>query len=259
MAGGGPSGNLHFVARLIERYRETPHQCPYLPDQTAALDVRLMVDVTPQELNDLLELGWRRFGPAYFRPACSACDRCLSVRVVVREFVASRSQRRARRSAAALDRIVATPVVDEERLTLYRTWHNQREAHRGWPGNPLDAERYAFDFAFPHPSVREVAYRDPQHDNRLVGLGIVDVVPAALSAIYFFWHPEYAPPSLGVAHIVGLIDDAVRMGLDYVYLGYRVDACPSLAYKARYQPQEVLDGRPAGLAAPTWRLEMPTP
>ncbi|MGE3473205.1 MAG: arginyltransferase [Vicinamibacterales bacterium] len=243
------------MARLVERYREAPHSCPYLPDQEASLDVRLMVEVTPAELGDLLALGWRRFGPAYFRPACPSCTKCLSVRIVTKAFAASRSQRRARRNAARLVRLISTPVVDDERLDLYQRWHGHRERMRGWSENPLDAERYGFDFAFPHPSVREVAFRDPAAGNRLVGLGLVDVVPDALSAIYFFWDPEYAPPSLGVAHIVTLVEDAVALQLPYVYLGYRVDACASLAYKGRYQPQEVLDERPRGTSAPVWRLE----
>lgn len=243
------------MARLVERYREAPHECPYLPGQVAALDVRLMVEVTPHELGDLLELGWRRFGPAYFRPACPSCSACLSVRIVVSDFRPSRSQKRARNGASRLTRTIGLPVVDDERLTLYARWHAEREAQRGWSENRLDAERYGFDFAFPHPSVREITYRDPALGNRLVGVGLVDVVPEALSAIYFFWDPEYAPPSLGVAHIVHLVSDAAQHGHLHVYLGYRVDACPSLAYKARYGPQEILEGTPTGLARPVWRLE----
>ena len=212
-----------------------------------------MLDVTPAELGELLERGWRRFGASYFRPACASCNQCVSTRIPARGFVPSRSQRRARRLASKLSRVVSAPVVDDERLALYERWHAQREARRGWAESPLDAERYAFDFAFDHPSVREVGFRDPADHNRLVGLGIVDVVPSALSAVYFFWDPEHAPPSLGVAHIVGLLEDAARLGHEYVYLGYRVDACVSLAYKARYLPQESLEGRPTLDDSPVWR------
>jgi leucyl-tRNA---protein transferase len=239
---------------VVQEFKEEPHPCPYLPDQRASLDVCMMIDVTPAELGALLEHGWRRFGPAYFRPACGGCTACLSVRIPAAAFGPSRSQRRARRGAARLTRTIGTPIVDDERLALYKRWHRQREEQRGWAESPLDERSYTFDFAFEHPSVREVAYRDPDNGNRLVGLGIVDVVPDALSAVYFFWDPVEAPPSLGVAHIVWIIEDAIASGLTYVYLGYRVDACPSLAYKGRYQPQEVLVGRPdLGIAA-TWCL-----
>lgn len=242
------------MARLVQRFREPPHQCPYLPDEEAALDVRILLGVTPAELGTLLERGWRRFGPAYFRPACASCQACVSLRVVTAAFHPSTSLRRARKEALLLCRTVSTPIVDDERLDLYQRWHAHREVERGWDASPLDAERYGFEFAFEHPSVREVSFRDPNDGDRLVGLGIVDEVPNALSAVYFFWDPVHAPSSLGTAHVVLLIDEAVRRGLDYVYLGYRVSDCASLAYKARFRPHELLDGRPSHRQLPVWRL-----
>ncbi len=243
-----------LVARLVQRFREQPHECPYLPDQEAALDVRILLGVTPAELGSLLARGWRRFGPAYFRPACASCQACVSLRVVAAAYHPSTSQRRARKQAQPLRRAVSSPIVDDERLELYRRWHAHREIERGWDASPLDAERYAFEFAFEHPSVREVSFRDPADHDRLVGLGIVDEVPNALSAVYFFWDPAHAPSSLGTAHVVLLIDDAVRRGLDYVYLGYRVSGCGSLAYKGRFRPHELLDGRPSHPDLPVWHL-----
>lgn len=242
------------MARLVQRFREPPHECPYLPDEEAALDVRILFEVTPAELGTLLERGWRRFGPAYFRPACASCQACVSLRVTAAAFRPSSSQRRARKQALPLRRTVSTPIVDAERLDLYQRWHARREAERGWDASPLDAERYAFEFAFAHASVREVSFRDPSDHDRLVGLGIVDEVPNALSAVYFFWDPEHAPSSLGTAHVVLLIDEAAGRGLEYVYLGYRVTDCPSLAYKARFRPHELLDGRPSHREPPVWHL-----
>jgi arginine-tRNA-protein transferase len=164
----------------------------------------------------------------------------------------SKSQKRARRQSAHLVRLVGAPTVDQERLDLYARWHADRQRQRGWEPAPISAEDYAIELAFPHPAVREVTFRDPARDDLLVGVGIVDEVPDALSAVYFFWHPEHAPPSLGTAHIVRLIDDAAGRGLSYVYLGYRVDGCPSLAYKGRFQPQQSLAGWPADDEEPPW-------
>lgn len=240
------------MALLIEEFREAPRPCSYLPDREASLDFRLLLEVTADELGDLLDHGWRRFGPTYFRPACGACQACIPTRIPVATFQPGASQRRARRQAAGLVRTVDTPRVDRERLDLYARWHEHREKRRGWEPSRLDERSYTMEFAFPHPSVREVAYRDPAHANRLVGLGIVDEVPQGLSAVYFFWDPEHAPPSLGTAHVVGLIDEAATRGLSSVYLGYLVDACPSLAYKARFNPRESLSGRPADHEVPTW-------
>jgi len=239
------------VAKLVHHVVEPPRACTYLPERQASLEIRVQVEVTPVELEAMLERGWRRFGPVYFRPACSPCMECITLRIPTSEFKPTKSQRRARKNAAHLKRVVGVPRVDEERLDLYRRWHSQREESRGWEPSPIDPERYAFDFAFPHPSVREVTFRDA--DDRLLGVGICDETPNIVSAVYFFWDPEHAPPSLGVAHVVALLDEARLRGIPHVYLGYRVEGCASLAYKGRYGPHELLAGRPHPHALPQWR------
>ena len=64
--------------------------------------------------------------------------------------------------------------------------------------------------------------------------------------------PEHAPASLGTAHIVMLLEEAEARGLKHVYLGYRVEGCASLEYKARFGPNEILEGRPEMRALPVW-------
>ncbi|MCA2977870.1 MAG: arginyltransferase, partial [Myxococcaceae bacterium] len=85
------------MARLVRHFIEEPRACSYLPQLKAALEYRLMVDVTPPELQTLLVRGWRRFGPAYFRPACTSCLECVSIRLDVHRFAPTDSQRRALR------------------------------------------------------------------------------------------------------------------------------------------------------------------
>lgn len=242
------------MSRLLQHFVEPPRECTYLPDKRAQLEIRLELEVDAAELESRLERGWRRFGPTYFRPACADCNECQTLRIPTATFVPSKSQRRARKNAAHLIRTVGRPIVDDERLALYAKWHAQREEERGWEESELDAERYKLDFAFYHPCVREVAFRDPMRGNRLVGLGIVDDTGVSLSAVYFYWDPELAPSSLGTAHIVMLIDEAAARGMKQVYLGYMVEDCASLMYKGRFGPHELLVGRPAPNAVPAWRL-----
>jgi arginine-tRNA-protein transferase len=242
------------MARLLQRIVEEPHPCSYLPRDGAALDVRVMVDVTPDELDSMLERGWRRFGPCYFRPVCGSCGECVTVRVRAGEFAPSRSQRRAKNRASRLRRVVSPPRVDPERLALYAKWHAEREEARGWEPSSLSASRYALDFAFPHPAAREAAFYDDDDGGRLVGLGLFDETPSALSAVYFFYDPALHRDSLGVANVLCLLDDARAAGRPYVYLGYRVSGCASLAYKSTFGPHEALVGRPAAESEPTWNL-----
>jgi arginine-tRNA-protein transferase len=241
--------------RLLDRFVERPHACAYLAQERASLEVRVMLDVSADETGALLERGWRRFGPIYFRPACASCSECVSLRIVVGAFHPSKSQRRAARAGARLRRVVGPPCVDAERLDLYARWHADRERVRGWAPNAQDGERYGLEFAFAHPSAREAAFYDdgppgaPVGPARLVGVGLFDETPTALSAAFFFHDPapEYARMSLGTLNVVKLVDDARARGLAHVYLGYRVTGCPSLRYKSSFRPHEALRNRPSGL------------
>jgi arginyl-tRNA--protein-N-Asp/Glu arginylyltransferase len=237
---------------LLERIVEEPHECAYLPTERASLDVRVMSDVTPSDLEALLERGWRRFGPIYFRPMCTDCAACVSLRVVAAHFTPSPSQRRAARACQRLRRVVGRPRVDDERLALYARWHAQRERSRGWEPNPQTPERYRLEFAFPHPCAREAALYDDERDGRLVGLGLFDETPHALSAAFFFHDPDYGRMSLGTANVLSLVADAQTSDRAHVYLGYCVGGCASLRYKANFRPHELLYGRPAPDEQPAW-------
>lgn len=236
--------------RLLERVVEKPHSCTYLSARQASLEVQVLLDVTTAELEAMLERGWRRFGPMYFRPACASCVECVSLRIPVARFSPSKSQRRAARACSSLRRVVGRPVVDDARLDLYARWHAMREDVRGWEPNPQTRERYAIEFAFAHPAAREAAFYDGA---RLVGVGLFDETPRALSAAFFFYDPDYAHRSLGTANVLSLVADARTTGRDHVYLGYRVEGCASLAYKAGFRPHELLEGRPSMRDRPTWK------
>jgi arginine-tRNA-protein transferase len=235
--------------RVLERFVEPERDCVYLPDRQARLETFLMLDVSPEELEVMLGHGYRRFGPSYFRPACRSCDGCDSLRIPLATFAPSASQRRAAKKCARYRRVVGMPVVDDARLALYRKWHFDREQARGWDHNPIDAQGYAIQLAFPHPAAREVTFWDGE---ALVGVGLWDETPNASSAVFFFSDPDRARDSLGVANVVLGIEAARDAGKTHVYLGYRVEGCASLEYKGRFLPHEQLQGRPSLRDVPRW-------
>ena len=242
------------MSRSLYRTIESPRPCSYLHTEKASLEYDFLVDVQPDEYEAMLERGWRRFGRAYFRPACSPCGECVSLRVSVADFVPSRSQRRAAKAGAHLRCEMGRVRVDNARVALYTAWHEDRQRERGWSPMPLDTADYASEFAVPHPCARELAYYDDDAPApSLVGLGLCDETPHAWSALYFFYQPGYSRTSLGVNHLVTLIGLARAQGKAHVYLGYRVNGCPSMRYKAAYTPHQLLDGRPGPAEAPLWR------
>jgi arginyl-tRNA--protein-N-Asp/Glu arginylyltransferase len=242
------------MARLLRRFLHTVDPCSYLPDRASNLDTRLMVGVTVEEFERLLVRGWRRFGPAYFRPSCGPCRECVSLRVPVETLALSKSQRRALKGVRGMRVELGVPRVDEARIALYRKWHADREVERGWAPTTLDAESYQMEFAMPHPAAREVSFYDDSDEGggKLIGVGICDVTPRCWSAVYFYFDPEYARHSMGVVNVLVQCDLAHARGVPHVYLGFRVEGCASLKYKAAYQPHELLVNYPGDDEEPLW-------
>lgn len=223
-------------------------------EKSASLEHRILVDVAVLDYEAMLVRGWRRFGPDYFRPSCGGCRECVPVRIPISRFSPSKSQRRALRNAGDLRVVMGPPAVDEERLALYRRWHAFRESEREWAPADLDAEAYFMSFSFPHPSARELAYYDHSPDGapRLVAVGICDETQSAWSAVYFYYDPDYARMSLGVANVAIQAELARSRGLTHLYLGYFVAGSRSMAYKARFRPLERLIGYPEPSEEPRW-------
>jgi leucyl-tRNA---protein transferase len=237
------------VVRLLQHRIAGPEPCPYLDGLRSTTETMLMTGVTAAELDGLLERGWRRFGPVYFRPVCSGCDECVSVRVPVSTFSPSPNLRRVLKRAAHVRTEVGEPQADDARLRLYRRWHASREVERGWKPDRIGMESYAMQFCFPHSAAREFSYWDGEE---LIGIGIADETPKALSAVYCYYDPDLAHLSLGTCNVLRAIEYARHRSLSQVYLGYRVEGCLSLRYKGRFRPQERLRGRVEGSQPPRW-------
>lgn len=237
------------MRRILAEFVEPPRACSYLPDQSASMEYRVMAGIGVDELEQMLVRGWRHQGPVYFRPACVACAECVSIRLPVDRFRPTKSQTRARRRCGRFRVVLARPTVDGERLALYAAWHAARERDRHWDPAPMDAEGYARQFAFPHPAGWELSLRA---GDRLVAVTLCDITPRAWSAIFGFYSPEIANLSPGVAEVVLAVELARERGIPHVYLGYRVAGCPSMRYKAGFQPHELLQGLPGPDEIPRW-------
>jgi arginine-tRNA-protein transferase len=233
--------------RSIVRFVAPPGPCAYLSGETWSLEYEIVAEATPAEFAARLEAGWRRFGPAFFRPRCATCRACQALRLSPATFRPTRTQRRiARANGAALRLEVATPVASAVNLALYDRYHAYQTAAKDWPGHPPgDVERYHEAFVLgPFPS-EEWRYFAAE---RLVCVSYVDELPDALSIIYCFYDPEERHRSLGTYNILRALEEAARRGKTYVHLGYYVEGCPSMRYKATFLPHELRlpDGR--------WRL-----
>jgi leucyl-tRNA---protein transferase len=220
-------------------FLSTLSPCEYLPDRLWQLRYELDPDVQPADYTQRLQQGWRRFGPAMFRPECPSCQMCQSLRVPVATFRPNSSQRRAwKRNHGEVTVRVGAPCLSPDRLDLWTNFHRHGHEVKGWPAEAEGDPGLLLENPFP---TEEWTY---YVDNRLIAVAYVDALPEALSAIYCYHDPAEKARSLGTFNILSLLASARERGLPHVYLGYYVAGCRSMEYKRKFRPNEVL--RPDG-------------
>jgi leucyl-tRNA---protein transferase len=220
-------------------FHAPPSPCGYLPSEVWQLEYEHFARLTPAEYMARLRAGWRRFGHSLFHNRCPSCQSCRSLRVLVDQFRPNRSQRRCwKKNAESVRLHVGKPSVNPLKLRLYDRFHAFQSEHKDWPLHPAkDAASYGESFvANPFPT-QEWCYCLGE---RLVGVGYVDDLPGGLSAIYFFYDPEERQRSLGTYNVLQIIESARMRGIRHVYLGYFVEGCQSMEYKAGFTPNQIL-------------------
>jgi arginine-tRNA-protein transferase len=78
-------------------------------------------------------------------------------------------------------------------------------------------------------------------DGKLVAVGVLDLLPDCVSAVYFLYHESIHwlnPGKLGALREIALAREG---GYRWWYPGYYVHNCAKMRYKIEYKPQYVLD------------------
>jgi len=74
------------------------------------------------------------------------------------------------------------------------------------------------------------------HD-KLIAIGVVDILPHGLSSVYAIYDPSQHITAFGKYLSLKEIQFALP---NYYYLGYYIESCPKMRYKAEYKPSELL-------------------
>jgi arginine-tRNA-protein transferase len=221
----------------------SPAPCPYLPGRIERKVFTELSGNHAAELNEALgRIGFRRSQGVAYRPSCTDCQACVSVRVVAGEFQPNATQRKLARRNSDLVINACEPWTTEEQFQLLRRYLAARH-----PGGGM-AEMDELDFA---DMVEQtpvttyiVEYREPSVDGKpgkLVGACLTDQQSDGLSMVYSFFDPALEDrQGLGTFIILDHIQRAKAARLPFVYLGYWVKGSARMQYKVRFQPIERL-------------------
>ncbi|CAM2797919.1 arginyltransferase [Helicobacter burdigaliensis] len=237
----------------IFELKQNPKICGYFKDKVSLFRYFYIKECEEVFYKKLLERGWRRFGNYFFVPECGECNLCVSIRWDCEKFNFSTTQKRILKQSSFVTLSIQKPTLSKSHLELYDKYHKIMQDKKGWEYQKISPEIYYDTFV---QGFMEFGYEFLYHiEGNLVGVALVDILQDCLSAVYCFYDHDFAKYSLGTFSILKQIEFAKTKGIKYIYPGYWIENHPSMGYKEKFKPFEVLINRPTLEEEPIWVKE----
>ena len=84
-------------------------------------------------------------------------------------------------------------------------------------------------------------------DNKIIAVGVWDILPTSLSSVYLYYDPDYSFLDLGTLSAIKEIEyikkfhDLIDNKFKYYVMGFYIDNCVKMRYKGEFHPTEILD------------------
>ncbi|WP_022941034.1 arginyltransferase [Psychromonas hadalis] len=214
-----------------------PFPCSYLDDHQETLIMLIEPETNAQTYYPtLLANGFRRSGSQVYRPHCEHCQACQSLRIPVKIFMRSRSQKRLMNKNSVFI-IKISESIGEDYFSLYQRYINK--VHSDGPMFPASKKQYN---EFIHSDWNKPLFIEIYDQQKLIAVSITDQLftqqSKTWSAFYCFYDPDYQTHSLGKFAVLTQLRLAIEHQIDYLYLGYYIKTCQKMNYKTQFNPHQ---------------------
>jgi arginine-tRNA-protein transferase len=223
----------------IQFYTTTRYTCSYIEKMDAkSLVVTPYRSINQNIFQDLVRKGFRRSGQYIYKANCESCTACIPIRLVVRKFMPSKTQKKIYKNLEHLNAHESPLVFKQEHFDLYLRYQNKR--HSFIKNDQHGLGDYNDFLIKSNVQSKLIEFWD---DNTLKIVTIIDVMGDGISAVYTFFDPDDKKVSYGIYSIAWLINWCKTQKFKYLYLGYSIGECNKMKYKTNFRPYELyLDG-----------------
>lgn len=194
--------------------------------------------VPPEQMDVLLESGWRYFGTHFFRYNLGFyrddIRQVLPLRIRLSEFTPSKNQRRVLRTNDDLTVTVAPVNITEADHELFER-HKQRFDH-GVPET-------IYNFLSGDPANSPCGANEIRvtRGDELLAVSYLGIGQQTTSGIYAMFEPAMSTRSLGIFTLLKEIEYSIEQGGEFYYLGYCYEGESFYDYKKRFRGTEFFD------------------
>lgn len=215
---------------VLPSYR---NKCKYFKENTATYEQFIADILDENEIDSLLEKGYRHFGKYFYRPICKECHLCIPMRIPLNNYQFPKHKKKIFCKCRNLTVKLSKPEPTEESFQIHQS-HRQR-----FDGQTdiITYDDYLSRFFCKVPYNFQLSVYDKE---KLVGVSHIDITHKSMSIVFSYFDLLYEKFGLGTFMILKEIEFALSRGIQYYYMGNYVKDVNHLDYKIRFKPSQFL-------------------
>lgn len=194
--------------------------------------------VSAKQLDKILSNGWRHFGTLFYYDKVNWYNghfcQVIPLRIDLKKFELSKSLRKIIKKNKDVEVVTRPAFIDDEKHKIFHN-HCKRFKH-----NVPDS---IYNFLSENPATipcetLEICLFD---SGKLFAVSFMDIGDSSASSVYAMFELGYSEYSPGIYTLLLEIEQAKKMGKNYLYTGYAFKESSHYDYKKRFMGTEYFD------------------